>query len=102
MANKNKVFWPSWRYGPEGASGIFQSENDVPAGWVENPNGVVEPDAPKPEDGSDAWGGHTKKELQAALRKSGEKVHAATSARKLFEKAVEFGAIPGYGKPDSD
>jgi len=71
MANKNKVFWPAWRYGPEGASGVFQSENDVPAGWVENPNDVVEPDAPKPEDGSDAWGGHTKKELQAALRKSG-------------------------------
>lgn len=31
-----KVLWPSWRYGPNGQSGIFQSEDDVPAGWIDN------------------------------------------------------------------
>ena len=29
--------WPSWRYGPNGESGIFQSEAEVPYGWTRKP-----------------------------------------------------------------
>ena len=25
--------WPSWAFGPNGQSAIFQSEDEVPAGW---------------------------------------------------------------------
>lgn len=98
--SKAIVYWPSWRYGPNGQSGIFACQDDVPLGWAESPDEVVEPEAPKPQDGKDAWSGYTKETLAQALRKKGEKVHAASSARKLFEKAVEVGAIPGYGEPD--
>ena len=36
------VAWPSWRYGPAGASGIFDHESEVPAGWVDHPSKVKE------------------------------------------------------------
>jgi hypothetical protein len=26
--------WPSWAFGPNGESAIFQSEEDVPKGWT--------------------------------------------------------------------
>lgn len=29
--------WPSWRYGPDGESGIFNSEEEVPTGWTRKP-----------------------------------------------------------------
>jgi hypothetical protein len=33
--SKNKIMWPGWRYNPEtGAGEIFQSEEEVPEGWV--------------------------------------------------------------------
>lgn len=30
--------FPAWRYGPNGQSDIFQSEDDVPAGWTDHPS----------------------------------------------------------------
>jgi hypothetical protein len=36
--------YPSWRYGPNGAAQIFQSEEDVPEGWYDHPSLV--PDEP--------------------------------------------------------
>lgn len=30
--------WPAWRYGPNGESLIFQSEDEVPAGWEDHPS----------------------------------------------------------------
>lgn len=35
--------WPAWRYGPDGASDVFQSEGDVPAGWQDHPSKVITP-----------------------------------------------------------
>lgn len=35
--------WPSWRYGPNGESEIFQSENEVPYGWTVKPGQVFVP-----------------------------------------------------------
>lgn len=32
--------WPSWRYGPNGQSGVFESETDVPTGWEDHPSKV--------------------------------------------------------------
>jgi hypothetical protein len=29
--------WPSWRYGPKGASKICNSHEDVPPGWSDSP-----------------------------------------------------------------
>lgn len=34
--------WPSWRYGPEGQSAIFQKEEDVPEGWTKRPDEAPE------------------------------------------------------------
>ena len=51
---RQKEFWPSWRYGPNGEAEIFQSAADVPYGWVARPGQVfVPPEAPPildPED----------------------------------------------------
>lgn len=30
--------WPSWRYGPKGQEAVFESEADVPKGWVDHPS----------------------------------------------------------------
>ena len=99
-----KAFWPSWRYHPTEGGKIFNSSEEVPLGWFETPAEAevsADESKPPPEDGPDAWAGHTKAYLIEALRKvPGEKVHAGTSARKLFERAVELNALPGYGKPD--
>lgn len=29
--------WPSWRYGPNGASKLCENEAEVPKGWVDHP-----------------------------------------------------------------
>lgn len=33
-----RQMWPSWRYGPEGQSQIFDHEEQVPEGWVDHPS----------------------------------------------------------------
>jgi hypothetical protein len=35
--------WPSWRYGPNGESAIFQGDDEVPAGWLDHPAKFNEP-----------------------------------------------------------
>lgn len=40
--------FPGWRYGPGGKSAIFESEGDVPTGWVDHPS-LVKGAAPAPE-----------------------------------------------------
>lgn len=32
--------FPSWAYGPNGQSGIFECEADVPTGWQDHPTKV--------------------------------------------------------------
>lgn len=36
MADENA--WPAWYYGPDGKSAVFNSAEDVPAGWVTHPS----------------------------------------------------------------
>jgi hypothetical protein len=43
-----KVHWPGWFYGPNGAAAIFQSRDEVPAGWEDHPSKVAH-EAPKAE-----------------------------------------------------
>lgn len=42
------VNWPSWRYGPDGESAIFQCLEDVPFGWTRKPGDIEEPHIEKP------------------------------------------------------
>lgn len=37
-----KEVWPSWRYGPNRAKGIFERPEDVPEGWVASRSHVFE------------------------------------------------------------
>lgn len=42
--------WPAWHYGPDEASGIFNSADEVPAGWVDHPSKIgvkAAPELPK-------------------------------------------------------
>lgn len=33
--------WPAWWYGPDDAAEIFNSEEEVPQGWVDHPSKVL-------------------------------------------------------------
>jgi len=87
------VAWPSWRFGPEGQSAIFEKQEDVPVGWhpPEDMHLIIEPGSAPPEDGPDAHGGIHKADLIAALRKLEQKVHANESPRKMHEKLTALG-----------
>lgn len=43
---EEKKLWPSWRYGPNGESAIFERESDVPEGWTNNPNDFKKEEKP--------------------------------------------------------
>lgn len=43
----SKICWPSWFYGPNNQSAIFESESLVPKGWQDHPSKVSE-EKPKP------------------------------------------------------
>jgi hypothetical protein len=43
---KERTFWPSFRYGPDGKGKVFQSAEEVPEGWTDSPKAVA---APEPE-----------------------------------------------------
>lgn len=81
--------FPAWYYGPGGESGIFKAPDEVPVGWKDSPEKVVEPEAPKPENSKDAWGGYYKDDLIQILRKDDRvnSIDARFSARKLYEQA---------------
>jgi hypothetical protein len=53
MAQPDYIYaaWPSWAFGPNGESAIFQSEEDVPNGW-EHHGEVKGGKAAKPVGGS--------------------------------------------------
>lgn len=40
------IVWPSWRYGPNGESAIFQSAAEVPSGWTRKPEEAYETPQP--------------------------------------------------------
>lgn len=104
MSGKQIQHWPAWYFGPSGESKICHSISDIPDGWRDSPDhpDLVAPPAAPPPDGPNAWAGHTVENLIHSLRKCGETIRAYDSPRKMFERAVALGAIPGYGKPDDN
>ena len=44
--DKDGNTWPSWRYGPGGASKVCESAKDVPAGWSDHPSAFEQPEDP--------------------------------------------------------
>lgn len=75
----DKQHWPSWRYGPNGQSGVFDSETDVPAGWQDHPSKVGEkPVKAAPADDGDA---PETVDLDSAGQAWNEEIHAATKTK---------------------
>jgi hypothetical protein len=35
--------WPAWYYGPGGVGQVFDSADEVPAGWVDHPADAADP-----------------------------------------------------------
>jgi len=74
---KPQEYWPSWRYGPNGESAIFEKESDVPYGWVKKAGlKFVPPEAPPVLDRS---------ELEEQLRARGINPLGHWSARYMKE-----------------
>jgi hypothetical protein len=47
------VKWPGWYYGPDNASAIFESADEVPEGWEDHPSKVkAAPREPEPKAGA--------------------------------------------------
>lgn len=59
--------FPSWRYGPDGAQAVFQSADDVPAGWVDHPSKFKSAD-PFDHDGDGKPGGSKPRKAKAVKR----------------------------------
>jgi hypothetical protein len=93
--------WPAWYFGPNGQKAVFHRIEDVPVGWKDNPSAVAEPEAPKPENSRDFWEGHSRDDLIHILRRAGERIHAASSTRRLYEKAKSLGLLEEKSADDS-
>jgi hypothetical protein len=79
--NDRNEHWPAWRYGPNGASGVFTNEKDVPAGWVDHPSKVK--DAPKaaPVTKTPAPAPANAPEVDAAGHPWSPELHSATKSK---------------------
>lgn len=96
--------FPGWRYGPNGKSAVFESEADVPNGWVDHPSlvkGTAAPaaaapkPAPKPATGD-------KPDLDADGHPFDPALHAATKSKtkaglwRMKVGVVRPAPAPGY------
>lgn len=52
MDGYKPIKFPGWRYGPNGESAIFESEAEVPEGWLDNPNDFKKASKSKKEEGA--------------------------------------------------
>lgn len=83
--------WPSWRYGPEGQSAIFESEEEVPSGWKDHPSAFAkqEDEAPAGRQPSDPvtepsiYDAMSMEELRAHLKQKGINFHPSAKREKL-------------------
>lgn len=77
MSNYQHQAWPSWRYGPNGESAMFEEWDVIPAGWADHPSKatketVDEEDAPEAsEDGPEAADEAQEEGQEVAPRKRG-------------------------------
>lgn len=89
--------WPSWRYGPNGEAQIYQSADEVPAGWKdhqfaktaeESDSNAFDHDGDSKSGGSTSGGsGDEMKALRAEYEKAiGKKPFSGWDAETLREK----------------
>lgn len=111
--------FPSWRYGPGGQSQIFNSEEEVPAGWVDHPHKVeekapkaspsptktAEPSKPAKQPATEPTKVDTNGDLDAHGHPYDASLHAATRSKtkdglwRLKVGAKRPDPAPGYPKP---
>lgn len=109
------VYWPSWRFGPNGEKAVFNSAEEVPAGWSDAPQEAatstesttsteLEEVAAEEWNASsaNAWDGISKDFMIQLLRDAGHKVHANTSAKKAYEKCIELNLFSDGNEGESD
>lgn len=75
--------WPSWRFGPGGQSAVFESEADVPVGWVDHPTkvkGAAPPAKAKPAKAKPAEKAESKPKAAPAAKRAGRPSKAAKAA----------------------
>jgi len=77
--------FPRWYYGPDGASGIFDSAEDVPEGWVTHPSLL---DAEEDPDAAD------RAEALAILREAGIALPEDASDDEINEALDVLAASP--------
>jgi hypothetical protein len=99
--------FPSFRYGPEGQSAVFQSAADVPSGWHDHPSKVKGAPDPSLDVGAPRRPG--KAEIMKDLKRLGVPFNPMTPASDLWtllqskqapESAPE--AAPKPAKPKSE
>jgi len=88
--------FPSWMYGPNGASAVFKSAEEVPAGWADHPSKVVaELPAPPadpvelPAAPDDAKPGLSRKQITDALAERKIPFSKNTPTKALYDKLLE-------------
>lgn len=75
-----KEYWPSWRYGPRGESGVFDCAEDVPYGWTRKGQVFVTHDRPVEH--------HDREELIKQLEALGVKINPIWSSAHM-KKVLE-------------
>jgi hypothetical protein len=100
-----KVYWPSWRYSPEGEARIFDRPEDVPPTWFASKadaEAYAAAQVTPPENGTEYWEGYSKEFLTKLLRHHGHRVHANSSVRKLYDKCDELGILDDESEGEND
>lgn len=93
--------WPSWRYGPNGESAVFESARDVPEGWRDEPSAVAEaahPLSTEPAASADDRLKSENDELRADATRASELVAKFQAEREhLLDALDDLGFQPSRG-----
>lgn len=81
--------WPAWRYGSKGESQIFQSEDEVPAGWRDHPS--------KADTAAGAETGTRTAVQPANVTTTEERAARTTAPKSQTQVAPEVAAKAGVG-----
>ena len=93
--------FPSYRYGPNGEAEVFESEADVPEGWLDHPSKFNAPEADAPTAKATPQKRQTAAEKKAAAAEAAAAEAAAKAAAdadldsKTDEELAEL--LKGYG-----
>lgn len=83
---KQSTGWPSYRYGPNGESRVFEREEDVPGGWHDHPSKVLKDDD---EPNVAPVIPMSRKEIVADLKALGVPYERSAPTAKLYEALKE-------------